>query len=122
MEIGQMIFGNPVGAYETDDVVDALLHFIMDEFRRVYQNVNQKDWYNDPTLVTATFPELEVRPYYWGDDETEAAKPNLAYGEVEVRWYKHFGRSMTVNVDWNILEWVDWFEEVLAYIRAADKI
>lgn len=32
-----------------------------------------------------------MRPYYWGDDDEVAAKPNFLYKpmELEIRWYKY---------------------------------
>ncbi len=42
---------------------------------------------------------FEINPYYWGDDETEAEKPNFKHYEsgLEIRWYKHIGRGMSCN-------------------------
>ena len=32
-----------------------------------------------------------IRPYYWGNDEEEMAKPNFVYkpDNLEIRWYKY---------------------------------
>lgn len=51
--------------------------------------------------------------------------PNLAFGDVRVNWYKHLGRGTSTNVDWNEKQWREWFDAVMAAIRAyedADKL
>lgn len=110
MELGQIVFGNPVGKFETYNYQDALILSLISEMETVYWNKNQKEWdrYSDPGFVGITF-----RPYYWGDNEEEAAKPNLtvAFSEQEIRWYKHPGRSMTVTLDWTPEQWADWYEK-----------
>lgn len=114
IELGQMMFGNPVGAFECSEYVEAMIEFLFAEIERVYWNKHQKNWerQEDPK-----FKGIEYRNYYWGEDEKEASKPNFSYGGVELRWYKHFGRSMTLNVSKNEKEWRTWFENCLDHIR-----
>jgi hypothetical protein len=66
-------------------------------------------------------PGIEVRPYYWGEDEKEAEKPNFKFKDVEIRWYKYPGRGMSCNVDWSEKEWRKWFEECLSHLRKFEK-
>lgn len=114
LELGQMVFGNPVGEYECPEYVEALFGYIFEEIERVYWNKNQKEWvkYEDPG-----FKGLEIRGYYWGDNKRESGKPNFRWNGVELRWYKYFGRSMTVNVSMTEKQWVEWFNDCLGYIR-----
>ena len=116
-ELGQMIFGCPTGSFELDDHADALLMAILREVGRVYWNKNQAEWHYAHTGI----PGLETRPYYWGDDDKEAAKPNLKYKNVEVRWYKYPGRSMSVNKNMTVDQWAAWFYAVLAAVRKFEK-
>jgi len=47
--------------------------------------------------------------------------PNFKFGEVEIRWYKHVGRSMCTNVDWDEPMWRKWFADCFAAISAAKE-
>ena len=105
-ELGQILFGNPTGEYAAPEAGDALVEGILSEIERVFWNLRQREWdrYEDPTI-----PGVEFRPYYWGDDEAEAEKPNLAFGGVEIRWYKYPGRGSSCNRDLTPAEWFAWF-------------
>jgi len=118
LELGQMAFGNPPGDYPCPEWVDALVAEILHEIHRVYWNNNQREWgmYEDPQI-----PGVEYRPYYWGDDEDDAAKPNLKHGDIEVRWYKHPGRGTSLNVEPQPERMIAWFESAMACVRRADK-
>lgn len=116
LELGQMMFGNPVGEYECPDYIEALLAYIFEEISRVYWNINQKE-FDEDGHTDPNFKGMEVNPYYWGDNEKEAVKPNFKWKGVEFRWYKHRGRSMTVNVSMLPNEWVRWSDDCLTFIR-----
>ena len=114
IELGQMMFGNPVGTHSCPDYVEALIASIFSEIERVCWNRNQAVWnrYEDPILKG-----IEYRPYYWGEDEKEANLPNFSCKGVELRWYKHFGRSMSLNCEKSPAEWVEWFDNCMACMR-----
>ena len=114
IELGQMVFGNPVGEYECPEFIESMINYLFDEIERVCWNKNQKSW---EELEDPKFKGIKIRPYYWGDDEREMAKPNFTFKEVELRWYKHRGRSMTLNVSKDLQGWVNWFDECLKCIR-----
>lgn len=46
--------------------------------------------------------------------------PNLVYGDVEIRWYKHPGRGVSVQRAVTADEWAAWLTGALATVRAAD--
>lgn len=46
--------------------------------------------------------------------------PNFAFGDVEIRWYKHSRRGLSVNRPLTADEWRAWLNEVMAAIRSAD--
>lgn len=119
LELGQMAFGNPWGDYPCPHWVDALVRELLREIERVFWNRNQRKWdqSEDPCI-----PGIEFRPYYWGDDESEAAKPNLKHGDVEVRWYKHPMRGSSLNVEPTPEAMIAWFESAANAIRAADGL
>lgn len=120
-EIGQAIFGNPTGNYGTKEWHDALISEILREIGRVYWNKNQVNW---DGLVNPNFEGVQVRPYYWGDDEEEEALPNLRFdfSEQEIRWYKYPGRGQSCTLDWSNDEWIEWFNKGLEVIRSNDTI
>lgn len=140
MEVGQIIHNNPVGA-PADDFVDALITSLRSEIARVYWNVNQKAFYDagsgdiggrrswgepEESAPPLGIPGIEWWPYYnWGGcpedddwDQEAANRANFSFEGVEVRWYKHFGRSMNVNVVWSAEKWVRWFERCRQTLRA----
>lgn len=87
-ELGQAAYGNPYDSIELPEYAEAMLQAIRAEIERVYWNINQKEWSEYDGSPT---PVFEWRPYYWGEDDVEAAKPNFKFQDVEVRWYKHLG-------------------------------
>ncbi len=111
-KLGQLCFGT-YQSHKTDDHAEALILALLKEISRVYWNINQREWhYEDPEI-----PGLETRGYYWGDDEQEQRKPNLAYAGVEISWYKYPGRSMSVNKELSVNEWAYWFYSALTCVR-----
>jgi hypothetical protein len=127
--LGQIVSGNPAGEHAVPDYVEALLGALLDEIDAVYDGQKSEEeraetadgwggrWnFGGPA---PRIPGFELRAYYWGDDPTEAAKPNFAFGGVEVRWYKWYGRGMSVNVEMEPAGWVAWFDRALAAVRAA---
>ena len=63
----------------------------------------------------------EFHPYYWGDDEVADARPNLKFGAVEVRRYKHPMRGSSLNVKPRPKVLIPWFESVIAVICAVER-
>jgi hypothetical protein len=132
MEIGQIIHNNPV-LIPAPDFVEALLSHIRHEIARVYWNVNQKPWSgcddfgeSDERNYDTGIPGVEWHPYYnWGGspddddwDQSEADKPNFSFEGVEIRWYKHIGRSLNTNCQWHPEKWARWFERCMQTISA----
>ena len=115
-EIGQAVYGNPWGEFKASLQVEAFLAYILVEIERVFWNKNQKEWdrYEDPKI-----PNIEYRPYYWGEDE-EMAKPNFKFEDVEIRWYKYPGRGMSVNKEMTDKEWHQWRYRCIDTIRKAN--
>jgi hypothetical protein len=115
MELGQMLFGNP---YSCPEYVKALVVDLLNDLEIHWGNEhictpgceeftaihNWEDVY-DFSVGGITF-----KRYYWGDDEGEAAKPNLSFKGIEVRWYKYPMRSSTTNVKMKAYQWVRWYD------------
>lgn len=90
-ELGQALFGNPTcqhdfdampSSYAVEEMLNVLWHFVDGDSYEPFSN-----------------DVFEMRPYYWGDVEEETDKPNFLHraSGLEIRWYKHIGRGMTVN-------------------------
>lgn len=114
-----MAFGNPTGEFASPEYVDAFIDYILYRMELIFWNREQRQWdrTEDPKILG-----IEFRPYWWGDEDSEEAdKPNLAFGEAHIRWYKHPGRGQTVNVDWKPDQWVEWFDAVQSALTSAGK-
>jgi hypothetical protein len=140
-EIGQILHNNP-GGIEAPEYVGVLMSGIRDHIATVYWNVHQISFYDvSPGNIGYSnkwidkekeskpplgIPGMEWNPYYnWGGspededwDQGEANAPNFSFEGVHVRWYKHFGRSMNVNVQWQPEKWVRWFERAMQTLIA----
>ena len=115
--IAQYIYGTDWHKYEVPEYVSALFMAVKEEIERVVWNRDQKEWegYDDPNI-----PGVTWRPYYWGDEDEEAAKPNFVFDGVEICWYKYPGRGMSTNIHQDALGWTEWFSRVIAAIRLVD--
>ena len=118
IELGQLAFGNPWGDHACPQWCDALIREILREIERVFWNNRQRVWdkQEDPGI-----PGVEFHPYYWGDDEVQAALPNLKHGNIEVRWYKNPLRSTSLNVEARPEVMIPWFESAIAAVCATDR-
>ena len=115
-ELGQALFGNPTGAYDTGNLGDACRLLVLRTIETAFWNHNQRewDWHEDPKV-----PGLTFRPYCWDEDSPEAALPNLQIDgdPVELRWYKRPGRGDTVNVDMTPAMWEAWVDKAMKLAR-----
>lgn len=113
IEIGNLIFGNSRGDYcvSRDKWEEAFLKFLTqcgfdsyghindEEIERLYcttDYVPQIKTLENGTQYTEhvhlfSNDTFELRPYYWGDNEVLANKPNFVYKPdlVEISWYKY---------------------------------
>lgn len=120
-ELGQAIFGCPSAEFAVPDYANALMLHVLDEIDRVYWNNHQEHWerHDDPKI-----PGLTFRPYWWGNEEApEADLPNLVVDgfDLEIRWYKHAGRSTSCNRELTPAEWVEWFDCAMGTVRKAER-
>ena len=116
-ELGQACFGNPAGEYGLSEIGHASVTYLLDVMRIARWNIDQKEW-----QYRGGVGQIEVRPYWWGDDEApEASLPNLAFKGVEIRWYKYPGRGMSCNMGLRPDQWSDWLVEALAEVRRVEN-
>lgn len=118
-ELGQILFHNQPIYHETPAFADALLVAIQHRLGIAFWNVHQKTWAGEHWDGTwgELPPGIEWRNYWWGDDNApEVQLPNFSFEGVEIRWYKHPGRSNNANVVWTPAEWARWFDRCLQTI------
>lgn len=103
MELGNLLFGNSRGEY-------SLLNRNL---------VNCKNWRNLLDITNCdsygccnnesgefNCELFTIRPYYWGDDEKEANKPNFVYKPINftISWYKYPFRDSYMNQNLNDIQ------------------
>lgn len=145
MELGQILHNNPV-AFRAEDFHAALLTAIRSKIARVHWNVYKKPWreagsadigghvdrWTDEWRQLSEDPQIpgiEWHSYYnWGGspddpdwDQAKADAPNFSFEGVQFRWYKHFGRSLNVNVVWPAEKWLRWFERCIQTLEAFES-
>ena len=101
VELGQMAFGVPISEYACPAFIAAGLEHLANEIERVEWNIRQEQ-YCAPTGNNGQeyeTPVFQMRAYYWGDAEAVMELPNFESDGLEIRWYKHLGRGMSMNQD-----------------------
>lgn len=96
-ELGQALFGQASQEYKVSEVLKAAILMISRELKRVMWNIHQKEL-DSPFENTGASWECDtfaVEAYSW-DDKYEQPY-NFKYKDIEVSWYKYFGRGMSVN-------------------------
>lgn len=93
MELGNLVFGHSRGNYHInrDAWQGPFCKFLERNgfdvygYREVWRSKEYSDecYYENDTFI--------IRPYYWGDDEEEAALPNFVYKPTgfTISWYKY---------------------------------
>ncbi len=86
-EIGQAVFGNPTSEFKFSSMPD---YWVIQHMLLLIEHYAGVGFKNDV---------FEINPYYWGDDDEEAEKPNFKHynSGLEIRWYKYIGRGMSCN-------------------------
>ena len=77
----------------------AILDYIRKEMDRLYWNKYQEEMNSpfDNTGAAYSNDTFSVMAYYWGDDDDLIQQPNFKYKDIEIRWYKHSNRGMSVT-------------------------
>lgn len=96
-ELGQMMFGQPSQELECPEWLEAYLWMIDTELSRVMWNVHQEEWDSPFSNTGNSYKNdtFEVEAYSW-DDETPQPF-NFKWKDIQISWYKHCGRGMSVN-------------------------
>ena len=96
-ELGQAIFGQPSQQYKTPPMLLAALSTIDNELCGAMWNLHQER-YESPFWNTGNrfkCDTFEVEAYSWNDEYEQPY--NFKWKDIEISWYKHMGRGMSVN-------------------------
>lgn len=117
MELGNLVWntGNKNQRIECPLHITALLGFIKRELERIYWNIHQEEVLDIFSLymddIGFEIKRFEWKPYNWNDDEVQDY--NFKYKDIEISWYKYFGRDMTINKEISTKEAVDMFNDII---------
>ncbi len=121
MELGNMIFGNSRGEFEFPDrgIVNSI------EWETLCEEAQVDICYGDPKWgVEREFCGFDndvftIRPYYWGEDETEVDLPNFIYKPTgfEIQWYKYAFRDSYMNFELTTEEILEIFRKCIDSIN-----
>ena len=124
-ELGQDLRDDQWLPYAVPAYVKALVIGLAEETRRVDYNARQRksldSWDGYHPTQEVVVGGLTWRPHWWGDeDDVRADLPNLQFQDVEIRWYKNLGRSMSTNVQKTADQWVAWFNAGMLALERMD--
>lgn len=101
MELGNLIFGNSRGEYpvERGEWQDRFAEFLDNigcdryGYFGIIPNANERGGITTDKFI--------IRPYYWGESDAEAEKPNFEYlpNGYKLDWYKYPLRDAYANQD-----------------------
>lgn len=100
-ELGQMCWGNPTQELAVPEYIKSHLAWVKDELDRVMWNVNQKEYDspfdNSGNVEGFVCDAFEAHAYDWNEDNKQPF--NFKWHDLEISWYKYFGRGMSMNRD-----------------------
>ena len=101
MELGNLLFGNSRGEYPLqprEKYDEIFVHEIMDKTDIDGYGIVPREMWDDKARGYDC-DLFSISPYYWGDDEDEAEKPNFVYKPtgLEIQWYKYPFRDSYSN-------------------------
>jgi hypothetical protein len=121
-ELGQRCFGQPSQSYQVPNHLLAAIKYIKEELERVMWNKNQDPTYSPFESVADKFvcPIFDVEAYSW--DEEYEQPWNFRYNTLEVSWYKHLGRGMSMSRSYfSPMDSAVMLDECLDYLNKIDK-
>lgn len=108
-ELGNMMFGNSRGEFEIPRGWSRKFFKLTDACGCDSRgNYDFNDEFNSPYwgFENDTF---RIEPYYWGDDEEIAERPNFLYKpeNIKIDWYKHPFRDTWSNIQMNYYKFAE---------------
>jgi hypothetical protein len=119
-EVGQMCYGQPWQRFDAPPMLEAALQWIKCSLDTVLWNRLQRQTRSPFDNSGATFDTegLSIHAYSWDDDKEQPW--NLKCGDVEVSWYKHSWRGVSVNRELSNDEIAEFLDRALSIVRKCD--
>lgn len=119
-EIGQMCWGQPWQSFDGSVLLDAAVERMARSWERIMWNRLQREVDRPFNNSGASFETegLAIRAYSWDDSDEQPW--NLKCGEVEVSWYKHSWRGLSVNRPMTNDDIADFLSAALAALEPCD--
>jgi hypothetical protein len=120
-ELGQAIFGQPHQRYEGSSMLEAALLLIREELDRIMWNIHQEE-YDSPFANTGesfSCEEFTVEAYSWDDSKEQPY--NFKWNDIEISWYKHYRRGLSVNTQLTNDHIADMLEACINALQAYEK-
>ena len=125
LELGNMLFNenNKNQILRCPDYVLPILKGIDDEMSRIYWNKHQKEYTSPFSNSGNKFvcDVFEVHAYKWDTDEDSIQNYNFKYKDIEISWYKHVGRDMTINREVEPKEITDMYTDIMETLRVIER-
>ena len=126
-ELGQMIFGQPHKQFAGSNLLEAALGLLNHELCRVVWNNSvvesdeEPEDFHSPFLNTGNKYKnsvFEVEAYSWSEEEQPF---NFKWKDVEIKWYKHYARGLSINQDIAPDKINQMLDECVEAVRAEEK-
>jgi hypothetical protein len=117
-ELGQVVFGQPYQKYDVDYWLESAITAI-----RHYLVATKDNDFADPFSNSGgdfTCDAFEVQAYNWNDEVDQPY--NFKWRDLQVSWYKYFGRGMSANRKVKRGELLKMVDECIDAIRAAKSV
>ncbi|KKK64693.1 hypothetical protein LCGC14_2981660, partial [marine sediment metagenome] len=121
-ELGQMIFGQPYKEHKASNLMIAALRAIGDELGRVMWNIHQEIYASPFDNTGNAFKEIQtfqVEAYSWNEEYEQPW--NFKWKDIEVSWYKYYGRGTSVNREVSPLEIAQMLDACLSVLLEYDE-
>lgn len=120
MELGNFIFGNSRGDIQVNRDWEEDFHYLLEDIGFTsYGYIDTKKlkpWEQTDKDGSKYFENdlIIVRPYYWGEDDEVAEKPNFVFKprQFEMSWYKYPLRDAYMNQELTKEEFLDILKEI----------
>ncbi|MFW6046313.1 MAG: hypothetical protein ACOCP4_00720 [Candidatus Woesearchaeota archaeon] len=104
---------------EIEELLMCAIKLIAAEYNEKFNGII--DQVNIPTIKPVYFKYFHMHPYCFCEDDNcpYCSEPNFSYYPINlsVRWYKHLGRGMEIECDYDIT--VDMINNMLRYCLEA---
>jgi hypothetical protein len=118
-ELGQLICGASFHYFKANEQLLDVLDDLANLFHSLFPKEDNPFWNTGNQIhFKEKSGEFIVRAYDWNEDDD--VKPNLEWQDVEIFWYKHCTRGVSINKDLSDKE-IELFKTELTKIMTENK-